>query len=310
MTVPEMAAHQDWQTAAFGMSAVAESVGPFPGRDWLRTWWEERGHGELLIAESRDSLAVLTIDDSIIEFAGEADLTDYHSPLGAASVAALVDLVTGLPNGISLQLDSLPAAASVAVAGALVAAGLSPTVRQHKVAAVLDLPDSFDGYLAAISKKERHEMRRKRRRFDNERGPATLVRQEGPEAVALFADLHRRSAGDKGAFMSSDMERFFLALHTNAGGFLDVLVDGLGLPAAAVFSFEDDKTSYLYNSAFEPDIGHLSPGNVVLSHLIETAIAAGRTVFDFLKGAETYKFRLGARARPLYEVTATTGTTP
>ncbi len=305
-----MATHQDWQTAAFGMPAVAEFVGPFPGRDWLRTWWEQRGHGDLLIAESGDSLAVLTIDDSVIEFAGEADLTDYHSPLGTASVAALVDLVAGLPNGFSFRLDSLPAAASVAVAGALVDAGLSPTVRQHEVAAVLDLPDSFDGYLAAISKKERHEMRRKRRRFDNERGQATLVRQEGPEAVALFADLHRRSAGDKGAFMSSDMERFFLALHTNAGGLIDVLVDGAGLPAAAVFFFEDEKASYLYNSAFEPDIGHLSPGNVVLSHLIETAIAAERTLFDFLKGAETYKFKLGARARPLYEVTATTGTTP
>ena len=45
----------------------------------------------------------------------------------------------------------------------------------------------------------------------------------------------------------------------------------------------------------------------MLSHLIERAIEDGKQVFDFLKGDETYKFRLGATARPLYRVTATVG---
>lgn len=305
-----MAVHQDWTSPAFDMPAVASMVGPFPGSTWLQTWWQARGHGDLLITETSDSLAALTLTDNLLEFAGEADLTDYHSSLGAKEFGALSELVADLPSGTHIQFDSLPAEASSAVIGALVAAGLSPTVKQHEVAAVLELPDSFDGYLGAIGKKERHELRRKRRRFDNERGTTTLVRQQGMEAVALFADLHRRSAGDKGTFMTAEMERFFFALHTDAGGVVDVLVDGSGVPAAAVFSFEDGAATYLYNSAFEPDLGHLSPGNVVLSHLIEGAIGAGRTVFDFLKGSETYKFRLGAKPRPLYEVSATTGGTP
>jgi CelD/BcsL family acetyltransferase involved in cellulose biosynthesis len=193
------------------------------------------------------------------------------------------------------------------VAAALVNAGLAPTVAQHELAAVLDLPDTFDDYLASIGKKERHELRRKRRRFEHATGPATLQRSEGPGAVALFADLHRRSAGDKGTFMTPEMEQFFLALHNDAGGVIDILLDGSGRPAAAVFSFEDAHATYLYNSAFEPDLGNLSPGNVVLSFLIEAAIAAGRDTFDFLKGDEAYKFRLGARPRPLFEVSATSG---
>ena len=45
----------------------------------------------------------------------------------------------------------------------------------------------------------------------------------------------------------------------------------------------------------------------MLSHLIEQAVADERRIFDFLKGSETYKFRLGAEARPLYRVSATTG---
>ena len=36
--------------------------------------------------------------------------------------------------------------------------------------------------------------------------------------------------------------------------------------------------------------------------LIESAIGAGLSHFDFLKGDEQYKYRLGARKRPLYEI--------
>ena len=109
--------------------------------------------------------------------------------------------------------------------------------------------------------------------------------------------------------MTAEMERFFGALHTDAGGLIDVLVDGAGEPAAAIFSFADEHGFYLYNSAFEPAVGHLSPGNVILSHLIESTIASGLQVFDFLKGDENYKFRLGAIPRPLFAVTATAGRT-
>ena len=90
-----------------------------------------------------------------------------------------------------------------------------------------------------------------------------------------------------------------------AGG--DPAVDGHDRPASAIFSFEDEQGFYLYNSAFEPELRTLSPGNVMLSHLIERAIERGLLIFDFLKGDETYKFRLGARERPLYRVSATVG---
>jgi CelD/BcsL family acetyltransferase involved in cellulose biosynthesis len=122
----------------------------------------------------------------------------------------------------------------------------------------------------------------------------------------LFADLHRRSSGDKASFMTTEMEEFFAALHAEAGGVIDVLVGGAGQAAAAIFSFVDRHGFYLYNSAFEPQLQHLSPGNVVLSHLIEKAIDDKLRVFDFLKGAESYKFRLGAEPRPLFVVEAKT----
>lgn len=302
-----MSIHQDWSTPAFDLAPLASDVGPFPSRDWLRTWWQHRKKGELLLADTADSLTALCLHRERLEFAGEADLTDYHSPLGVPKTTSLIEVVAQLPSDVIIHLDSLPHEAAKWVAEALTSIGLAPTVEQHNVAAVLGLPESFEDYLAALNKKDRHELRRKRRKFDNDVGPATLERRTGRAAVALFADLHRRSSGDKGTFMTTRMEEFFAALHTDAGGIIDVLVDGEGQPAAAIFSFVDPHGFYLYNSAYEPDFRHLSPGNVILSHLIERAINDNLQVFDFLKGDEAYKFRLGAKPRPLFVVEATTG---
>ena len=296
-----------WESASFELPPIPAAVGPFPRREFLEAWWDRRGAGELLHADTGDSIVVLTVDHHMVEFAGEADLTDYHTPLGSPDVPALAKAVSQLPAGYRLQLDSLPEDASNAVVASLQSVGLVPVVEQHAVSAVLRLPASFDEYLMSIGKKERHELRRKRRRFENERGAPSLQRRTGPDAVRLFADLHRRSSGDKGSFMSDTMEHFFLELHERAGGVIDVLVDASGTVASAVFLFEADGETYLYNSAFNPDVGHLSPGNVMLSHLIEQAIAVDHRIFDFLKGEEAYKFRLGAQARPLYKVTATIG---
>ena len=119
----------------------------------------------------------------------------------------------------------------------------------------------------------------------------------------MFAEMHRHSSGDKGAFMTDEMEAFFLALHDDVGGIIDVLVAGDGTPAAAAFGFEDDDAYYLYNSAYEPTHRDASPGVVLLAKLIDQEITAGRSRFDFLKGDETYKFRLGAVERPLCRLT-------
>ena len=73
---------------------------------------------------------------------------------------------------------------------------------------------------------------------------------------------------------------------------------------AASFGFEDDSAYYLYNSAFDPGAAAASPGAVLVDLLISAAVAAGRNRFDFLKGDEDYKFRLGAVPRPLFVVEA------
>ncbi|HAX81359.1 MAG TPA: hypothetical protein DCY40_02185 [Actinobacteria bacterium] len=85
-----------------------------------------------------------------------------------------------------------------------------------------------------------------------------------------------------------------------AGAVIDVLCDGDGAPVGAAFGFEDADTYYLYNSAFHQERSELSPGIVLVTALIDAAIAGGKRRFDFLKGGEDYKARLGAVPRPLF----------
>ena len=52
-----------------------------------------------------DSLVPLTMHNGTVRFAGEADLTDYHSPLGSSEVTALACLIADLDPGTELRLE-------------------------------------------------------------------------------------------------------------------------------------------------------------------------------------------------------------
>ncbi len=293
-----MRVHGDWSTAGFDLPPSAPMVGPFVDRDFLQTWWRHRGEGELLLVEDDDALLPLWRDGATVSFLGEEDLTDYHAPRGAPG-ELVAEFASGLDRHDRLLLDSLPTEAADVVEEGLAAAGLTVSRTEHEVAAVLDLPATYDDYLGALAKKQRHEVRRKRRRFEEALGEASLVRE--PERFGEFVSMHRAAPGAKGGFMTPEMEELFADLLLLPGAVLDVLVAG-GVTVAAAFGFEGDRAYYLYNSAFSPDASSSSPGVVLIDLLVGAAIAAGRRRFDFLKGDETYKFRLGASRRPLWRL--------
>jgi CelD/BcsL family acetyltransferase involved in cellulose biosynthesis len=301
----------EWWTHAFDLEPLAPRTGPFPGRDFLSTWWQTMAaDGDtLLLAEADGGLLPAMLRNGVVEFVGDGDVTDYHSPLGPDPAGPVGALAAAVAPGTRFRFDSLPGEAADAMEAVLAAHAVDVVRTNHEIAAVLPLPADFDDYLMAIGKKERHETRRKRRRFAAELGEPHLERREGAGAVREFAEMHRYAAGDKGEFMTEDMEELFIALHEWGGAVLDVLVGDAGRPVAAAVGFEDASGYYLYNSAYDPAASHASPGVVLVSMLIETAIAAGRSVFDFLKGDETYKFRLGAEPRPLYVIEGSFGTT-
>ena len=297
-----------FDTRTYGHSAAADRVGPFATRDFLATVWRHTaspGQVPLILSDERGEVALVEEGDHL-GLLGHEDLVDYRSPLGDA-VDLLVEHFRASGRSRSFRFDSLPSGAADVITEALDRVGSDYRMAPHAETAVVDLPETFDQYLTAIGKKQRHEARRKRRRFVGEMGGLRLATFEEPGPVLDdFFRLHRRSAGRKGRFMTGPMEDMFTELLSGEGWRLDALYGDDNRPAAVVIGYSDADGYYLYNSAYEPDLRHVSPGVVLLTELIAATIAAGGAVFDFLKGAEPYKFRMGARARPLFVVEGVT----
>ena len=68
-----------------------------------------------------------------------------------------------------------------------------------------------------------------------------------------------------------------------------------GRPIAALDVFETDARAFYYLGGFDPKFAKSSPGAILLAHAIEAAAQSGVRSFDFLRGAESYKYRWGAR---------------
>jgi CelD/BcsL family acetyltransferase involved in cellulose biosynthesis len=295
--------HRNWNTNGFDLPPVAPATGPFPRSAFL----ELTATATTEVFEHDGGLMVLDICDGRVTFGGEGDLTDYHTPLGDDVGDLISSVVAELGPGWSYDLDSLPREAADPVAKGLESAGLAVDVDQHSVAAVLELPATFDAYLEAIGKKQRHEVRRKRRRYEEAVGGLLYESHDAPGyAIDEFVRLHRLSEGAKGRFMNEEHEDFFRCLIDTPGWRVDILrIPDSECAAACLFVFVDDTGMYLYNSAYDPHLSEASPGVAILGAAIEQSIEERLPRFDFLKGDETYKFRLGAHERPLYRVTAT-----
>jgi CelD/BcsL family acetyltransferase involved in cellulose biosynthesis len=290
----------DWSALDHAGAPLAPHVGPFPNRAFLEAWWRHRGAGTPIIAGAAQSALSCVVGDGVVRMAGDGDLTDYHSPLGADPRPAVDSLLGRLPSSTAIRFDSLPGEAAEPLVEALVAAGSKVMAAEHDATMVLELPDHVDAYLADLDGKQRHEIRRKSRRFGDLVGEAGLRRDES--GFTTFVEMHRAAPGDKGAFMTTEMEAFFRDLLDVPGSALDLLIGAGGRPVAAAFGFEDEQAYYLYNSSFDPTVASASPGIVLCDTLIRSAIASGRRRFDFLKGGEGYKRQFGARPRPLFAV--------
>jgi len=72
------------------------------------------------------------------------------------------------------------------------------------------------------------------------------------------------------------------------------------VPAAMTMGFDYDGSHYLYNSAYDPQFSYLSVGLLCKILCLKESIEKGRRKWNFLKGGEPYKYRLGGQEVSLY----------
>ncbi len=294
---------------------------------WQTTWWRCLGEGDLWLLAWYDgdrlvALAPLYLhDDSAglrrFDLVGCVEVSDYLDLIveegrEEAVYSALLNWlasdacppwdVVGLCNlaETSLTHRLLPEMAA--------GRGLEAVTRLEDVCPLILLPDNFEAYLQEIlSKKQRHEVRRKMRRIEEEAVVRWYV-VDGASDLAqetdAFLHLHRLSKQEKESFMTPEMETFFReaiqAMH-QVGWLYLAFIEVNGVRAAAMLGFVYNGGLLVYNSGYDPaSYSELSPGIVLTARIIEDAIQRGLHVFDFLQGNEVYKYRFGAHDTAVY----------
>lgn len=288
---------------------------PFLSLEWHAAWWRTvpAGAPEVIVVRRGGdpvALAPLVRRDGALEFSGE-DLTDVMDVLALDGPAAEALATAVAQRADELVLDGLaPRARALGrFAEAMRAAGFGVSVDPLVVSPRIALRASFDEQLAVLSKKDRHELRRKLRRLDAAGAVAFGYVGAGELDAWLdrFVAWHRRAPGEKGGFLVSQRERF-LREAARAGAVAgwcrlgELRVDGR--PIAALFAVQHGTTLAAYNSAVDPDAAALSPGIVLHAHAMRDAIARGMDVYDLLRGGEPYKYDLGAIDVQLHRLVA------
>jgi CelD/BcsL family acetyltransferase involved in cellulose biosynthesis len=288
---------------------------PFVLPGWMRAWQEVFApRASLRVRSLRMAgrvvgLAPLLVEEGTARLIGDAGICDHLDLVSSAGQRrefcdALLDHLKAA--GIR-HLDLNPLRPDSVVMQVLApearARGYAVSITAEDVLFEMGLPATWEDYLCMLSGKQRHEVRRKLRRLETHAGTGFHLVQGPPAIRAALSDfltLFRQNRPDKAAFMDDRMEAYFRLLAEYVPetriGFL--AVDRR--PAAAVWCCDFGGTRYLYNSGYDAGFSHLSAGLLCKILSIRDGIDRGLVKYDFLKGEEAYKHRLGGRPVPIY----------
>ncbi len=301
-----------------GLLGELSEAAPFVHPAWQRVWLEEFQDGrELLLLGVRDQqglvgVAPLLRDDGGLSLVGHYSICDYMDFVVAPDrsrdvLAALWDALSG-ESWAELDLRGLREGSSTLAELPVLceAAGLTLECETEAVAPRVELPGSWAEYLASLSKKDRHELRRKLRRL----GAAGELEQRiytSPETVAEHLPVLLRfmveSRSDKASFLTERMGRFFhrmVPAMAQEGLIRLYELELDGKPIASVLCFDQRGQLLLYNSGYDPEYSSLAAGLASKALCLQDAIESGHHFVDFLRGREPYKYDLGGQDQVIY----------
>jgi CelD/BcsL family acetyltransferase involved in cellulose biosynthesis len=327
-----------WQALARGV--------PFRSWPWLGGWWRHyKAAGD---CDSRRLFVLAVYDDGnelvglapwfvetgskqgdVIRFLGSGDVcSDYLSILSLPGrehqvAAALAEWLCDAPRmGWSswnrLTLGGVDAGDGVtrrfveqmADRGSLVYSQPGPNCWR------IDLPASWDEYVAMLSKSHRKQVRRLQRRwFDTGRAVLHLAARPADlqRGLTILSDLHARRRGQLGE-AGRFADAAFAGFHREIAGPLlaeQVLrlawIELDGRPVAAEYQLLGNDVVYAYQSGIDPAALDCEPGRLAMMATLRRAIEDGHRSLDLLRGDEPYKAHWRARPRASIEVSILPG---
>ncbi|HHW01990.1 MAG TPA: GNAT family N-acetyltransferase [Thermoanaerobacterales bacterium] len=177
--------------------------------------------------------------------------------------------------------------------------GYEKTCMKQDVCPHIILPDNWDAYMSSLNKRFRKNIEYSQRRLNREysvKYELVSKEQDVKPTLLKMIKMHQerwRSKKLPGAFYSKKIVRFHLNLAEDL--FLKKYLDLHRLIindeiAAVLYGFHKGKSTYYYLSGFDDKFKNLSIGVILTLLAIKTSIDRKDTVFDFLRGNESYKY--------------------
>lgn len=297
---------------------------PFSRYEHLREWWKTLGGGEWLRQNAELVLVSGTENDQLIGIA-PLFITEYNGQralmlIGSIEISDYLDLIVrpdDLPRFLSGLLDFLVSCDAdkwsaldwynlpddsptlAALKAESERRGWTQHEEIYRPTPRIPLNGSFEEYLARIDKKQRHEIRRKMRRAaESEKNVRFYVVDQTADIQTEIDDFFQLMVQDvnKEQFLHPAMrEQMTVTIqNAHAGGYLWLaFLEVAGTKTAASLNFDYKNKLWGYNSGVSREHMELSPGWVLLAHVIQWCCENGRYEFDFMRGDEEYKYRFG-----------------
>ena len=310
-----LALKEDWNRL---LTSSASHV-PFLRHEYLSSWWHTLGGGEwetgtlTIVADrngdgSLEAIAPLFLHGDHLMLLGSFEISDYLDLIAPKErlPTFIPELFSYLQNedfpdwqildlyNIQEGSDSLPL-----IKDAAEQAGFRIKEEVIQPAPYLDLPAAWQDYLSSLKDRYRREIERKLANADRYFLPVswyivdeeTSLDSEMDAFLALMANNPQKEA-----FLTSQMVQQ-IKLMAGEGfreGWLQLAFLQVGdIRAAGYLNFDYDDRIWIYNSGIDPLFENLSPGWVLLAHLIKWAIEGGKRGLDFMRGDEDYKYQFG-----------------
>jgi len=180
-------------------------------------------------------------------------------------------------------------------------------ILEEDVTPIFDINNGWDDYLITLSKKQRHEVRRKLRKFESQDFHFKLINcnEDLSEFLLDFYQLFINSRKDKKQFLTDQRKIFFNKMLSDFADKNELKIlsyyDGNILISACIV-IEYANIYFLYNSAYSLDYNSFSVGLVSKIVALKQSIENNKQVFNFLRGNERYKYDLGAKDIKLFEI--------
>ncbi len=309
---------QSWN--ALVEQSIADT--PFSRYEYLSEWWKTLGGGEwknvelVLVSASENDQLIGIAPLFIAEYDGQQALM----LLGSIEISDYLDLIVreqDLPRFLSGLIDFLgfSSAGHWSAVDWYNLPDCSPTLAALKAESErrgwkyheeiyrptprIPLNGSFEEYLSRVEKKQRHEIRRKMRRAAesdlNVRFVVVDKNAEIEKEINAFFDLMVQDPNKANFLHPAMREQMTVTIRTafeqNYLWLAFLEIDGVKVASSLNFDYKNKLWGY--NSGVSCAHMELSPGWVLLAHVIQWCCENGRAEFDFMRGDEDYKYRFG-----------------